>query len=90
MQERESIMTVRCELKIPSLGITVRHHSASLVMPNCYPCDEIFNPHLTTIKDSYNLSALIAFFLAQSSVRFSSSSFRRKTGRSSNHLFCIF
>ena len=32
MQEKESIMVVRCELKIPSLGVTVRHHSASLVM----------------------------------------------------------
>ena len=28
------ILVVRCELKIPSLEITVRHHSASLVMPN--------------------------------------------------------
>ena len=25
MQEKESVMVVRCELKIPSLGITVRH-----------------------------------------------------------------
>ena len=32
MQEKESIMVLRCELKIPSLWITVRHHSASLVM----------------------------------------------------------
>ena len=31
MQEKESIMVVWCELKIPSLRITVRHHSASLV-----------------------------------------------------------
>ena len=49
MQEKESIMVVRCELKIPSLGITVRHHSASLVMPNSYPRDGIFNLQLTTI-----------------------------------------
>ena len=28
MQEKEFIMAVRCDLKIPSLGITVRHHSA--------------------------------------------------------------
>ena len=28
--------------------------SASLVMPNSYPRDGIFNPHLTTIKDSYS------------------------------------
>ena len=34
------------ELKIPSLGITVRHHLASLVLPNSYPCDGIFNPNL--------------------------------------------
>ena len=54
MQEKESIMAVRCELKIPSLRIIVQHHSASLVMPNSYPHDIIFNPHLTTIKDSYN------------------------------------
>ena len=49
MQEKDSIMAVRCELKIPSLGITVRHHSASLVMPNIYPRDDS-TP--TTIKDS--------------------------------------
>ena len=54
MQEKESIMVVRCELKIPSLGITVRHHSASPVMPNSYPRDGIFNQYLTSIKDSYN------------------------------------
>ena len=34
MQEKESIMVVWCELKIPSPGL----------------------PHLTTIKDSYNIS----------------------------------
>ena len=53
MQENKSVMVVRFELKIPSLGITVRHHSASLVMPNSYPRDEIFSPNLTTMKDSY-------------------------------------
>ena len=46
MQERESMVVVRCELKIP-FWITVRHHSASLVMSNNYPRDGIFNPHLT-------------------------------------------
>ena len=25
-----------------------------IVMLNCYPRGRIFNPHLTTIKDSYN------------------------------------
>ena len=44
------------QLKIPSLGITIRHHSASLVMPNSYPRDGIFNTHLTTIKVSYMLT----------------------------------
>ena len=55
MQEKEFIMVVRCKLKIPSIRITGRHHFASLVMPNCYPRDRIFNLHLTTIKDSYNI-----------------------------------
>ena len=55
MQEKESLMVVRFELKIPSLGITVRNHSASLVIPNSYPRDGIFNPNLTTIKDSYSI-----------------------------------
>ena len=34
--------------------LTVQHHSASLVMPNSYPRDGIFNQYLTIIKDSYN------------------------------------
>ena len=55
MQEKESIMVVWCELKITSLGITVRDHSASLVMSNSYPHDGIFNSHLITIKDSYKV-----------------------------------
>ena len=33
--------------------VTVRHHSASLVMPKYYPHDGIFNQYLTTIKESY-------------------------------------
>ena len=39
MQEKESVMVVQFKLKIPSLGITVRHHSASLVMPKSYTHD---------------------------------------------------
>ena len=62
MQEKESIMVVRCGLKITSHRIIVRHHSASLVMPNSYPHDGIFNPHHTTIKDSYSLFDLIMLF----------------------------
>ena len=55
MQAKESILVVQRKLKILSLGITVGHHSASLMMPNSYPRDGIFNSHLTTIKDPYNL-----------------------------------
>ena len=55
MLEKESIMVIRCQLKITWLGITLRHHSASLVMPNSYPRDGMFNPHLTIIKYSYIL-----------------------------------
>ena len=40
MQEKDSIMAVWCELKIPSLGITVRHHSASLMTPTVTPVME--------------------------------------------------
>ena len=58
MQETESIMAVWCKLKILSLRITVQLHSASLMMPNSYPRDGIFNPHLTTIKASYSLEYL--------------------------------
>ena len=58
MQEKESVMVVRFKLKIPSLGITVRHHTASLLMSNSYPCDGIFNPNLTIIKDSYILHCI--------------------------------
>ena len=39
---KESIMVLWCKLKIPSL-----------VKPNNYPRDGIFNQHLTTIKDPY-------------------------------------
>ena len=61
MQEKESTMDVRCELKIRSLCITVRHQSASLVMPNSYPRrDGNCNPHLTTIIDSYTPGPRIA------------------------------
>ena len=39
MREKLSIMGVRNGQKTPSLGITVRHHSASLVTPNSDPRD---------------------------------------------------
>ena len=42
----------------PSLGITVCHHSASLVMPNCYPRDWFFYPTLTLMIDSYMVSCV--------------------------------
>ena len=52
MQEKESVI-VQFELKSPSLGITLAS-LWRLVMPNSYPRDGIFNPNLTTIKDSYS------------------------------------
>ena len=52
MQEKESNMSVRCGCKIPSLEITVLHHSAK---PNSDPRDGIFYPHLTPMQDSYNI-----------------------------------
>ena len=55
MQEKESVMDDRFELKIPSLG-----------MPNSYPPDRIFNPNLTTNKDSYILSPLAVIIQAAS------------------------
>ena len=48
MQEKEPIMVVSCKLKVPSLRITVQHHSASLAMLNSYRRDRIFNHQLTT------------------------------------------
>ena len=53
MQEKESIMVVRCRLKILSLGITVRHHSAKLMVHNSDPWDRFFYLYLTTMIDSY-------------------------------------
>ena len=41
--------------KNPSLGITVRHHSASLVMPISDPRDRLFYPRHTPMKDTYIL-----------------------------------
>ena len=31
-----------------------KEEHASLAMPNSYPRDRIYNPHLTPIKGSYN------------------------------------
>ena len=53
MQEKESIMILRCELKMASLKIIVRHHSATLVVLNSYHREGIFNPLFTTMEDSY-------------------------------------
>ena len=55
-QEKESIIRVRVGLKHPSLGITVCHHSASLVMTNGDPLDRCFYPTHTLMIDSYILT----------------------------------
>ena len=54
MQEKELLMVVWYKLKVPSLRITVWHHSASLAMLNSYRRGRIFNPQLTATKKSYN------------------------------------
>ena len=59
MQEKVSIMGVWCGQKNLSLGITVRHHSASLVMPISDPRDRFFYPHHTPMKDTYNHTPII-------------------------------
>ena len=56
--EQKKRIHYSCEGRIeknPSLGITVCHHSASLVMPNGDPRDGFFYPTLTLMIDSYNL-----------------------------------
>ena len=50
MQEKVSIMGVWC---------AVRHHSASHVVPISDPRDRFFYPHLTPMKESYNLTHVI-------------------------------
>ena len=50
MQEKVSIMSVWCGQKNRSLGITVRHHKASLVMPISDPRNRFFCPHHTPMN----------------------------------------
>ena len=57
-QEKESIICVRVGLKNMTLGITVCHHSAGLMMPNNDPRDRFFYPSLTLMMDSYNLTVV--------------------------------
>ena len=52
-QEKLSIIGVWCGQENLSLGITVRHHSASLVMPISDPRDRFFYPYHTPMKDTY-------------------------------------
>ena len=57
MQEKVSIMGAWCGQKNPSLGITVRHHGASLVMPISDARDRFFYPRHTPMIDTYNFSS---------------------------------
>ena len=41
-----------------SLGITVQHHLANLMMPISDPSDRFFDPHHTPMKDNYMPSEL--------------------------------
>ena len=59
MQGNVSIMDVWRGWKNLLLGVTVRHHSASLVMPISDPRDRFFYPHHTSMKNSYSLRHLM-------------------------------
>ena len=59
MQDKECIIVGKCRLKIQSLWLPVRHHSASHVILNSCPCDRIFHLHRTTITDSYILEKVL-------------------------------
>ena len=48
--KKQFIMVVWCNLKVPSLRITVRHYSARLAMLNSYRRDRILNLQLIAIK----------------------------------------
>ena len=43
-----------------ALGITIRHHSASLVMPISDPRDRFFYLHHTPMNDTYYLTHVIS------------------------------
>ena len=53
MSKKKSIIPVRVGQKTLSLGITVFHHSASLVMPNGDPLDDFLYLTLTLTIGSY-------------------------------------
>ena len=55
MREKESIIIVWCGQKNPSLGITVKHHAAQPRDAKQWPSDGLFYPHLSPMKDSYNI-----------------------------------
>ena len=77
------------QMKLPSLGITVRHHSTSLVMPNSYPRDGIFNPNLTTIciKANENSSTRDNCSASPGKSRNAERNFQSKPH---DHLRCVF
>ena len=58
MQDRESAMGFLWKLKLQSLGLIVRNHSASPVMSKSYIRDGMFSVHLKAILDSYNNKCL--------------------------------
>ena len=60
MQEKVPIMGIWCRQKYSSLGTTVQHNGACLVMPISYPRDRFFYPHYIPGKDTYNLVCGIA------------------------------
>ena len=56
--------------KNPSLGITVWHHSASLVMSDSNPRDRFFYLPLTPMIDSYNMRLIVRKCTLRQTVEF--------------------
>ena len=46
-KKKESLMVVWCKFK-NFMTLDNLYHSATFVIPNSYPCEKIFNPHLST------------------------------------------
>ena len=57
MQEKESIMVVWCKLKVPSLKIAIRHHSASLAMLKSYRRSQPFK--ILVLKKMCNVRTFV-------------------------------
>ena len=83
IQEKESIMVVRCGQKNPSLGITVWHHPAKPCESKQWPSDGFFYPDLPPMKDSYSLTCMIICWVQRKL-------FKHKASGSGNETWLLF